>query len=159
MEPKQSAIVLVILVCGLVGCGTGSRAEQSAFRATFSLGSIVGASEHLVLPGARVSSGSEAGPSEPFTQASEVMTIQVDSTNIVAFMEAIQFGIQESLASSQAELLGGGGTASGDPTGSLPDPFHFWFSYRDGAVDGAIHVWGVPGTGSSLVLIVTIVES
>ena len=159
MSQRQVVIVLFILICGLVGCGTGSTAEQSAFRATFSLGSIVEDNQQLLLPGTQVSSGSEAGPAEPFAQTSEVMTVQIDSTNVIAFMEAVQSGIQESLASSQAELLGGGGTTSGDHTGDLPDPFHFWFSYRDDAIDGAIHVWGVPSTGYRLVLIVTVVES
>ena len=86
------------------------------------------------------------------------MTVQVDATNAVAFMEAVQSGIQESLVASHAELLGGGGSASREPTGDLSDPTHFSFIYREGEVFGTINLWGVPGAGSSLVLIVTIVE-
>ena len=158
MKRKLFVVALFIVICSVGGCGIESRTEQSAFKATFSLGSIVEANEQLLLPGSRISSGSEAGSSEPFTQTSEVMTVQVDSSDVVAFMEAVQSGIQESLASSHAELLGGGGSASQDPTGHLTDPVHFFFSYREGEVSGTINVWGVPGRGPSLVLIVTIVE-
>ena len=158
MKRKLFVIALLIVFCSVGGCGTENRAEQSAFKATFSLGSIVDANEQFLLPGPRASSGSEAGPSEPFTQSSEVMIVQVDSTNAVAFVEAVQSGIQESLTSSHAELLGGGGSASQDPTGHLSDPVRFSFSYREGEVFGTINVWGVPGQGSSLILIVTIVE-
>jgi len=158
MKRELFVIALSIMICSLAGCGTESRAEQSAFKTTFSLGSIVEVNEQLLLPGPRISGGSEAGPTEPFTQASEVMTVQIDATNVLAFMEGIQSGIQESLVSSGAELLGGGGSASQDPTGHLSDPVYFSFSYREGEVFGTINVWGVPGQGSSLVLIVTIVE-
>jgi hypothetical protein len=159
VKRKLFVIALLIVICSVGGCGTGNGTAQSAFKTTFSLGSLVEANEQLLLSGPRVSSGLEAGPSEPFTQTSEVMTVQVDSANLVAFMEAAQVGIQESLASSGAELLGGGGSASQGPAGDLTEPVHFWFRYREGDVDGAIHVWGVPGTGSSLFLIATIVES
>jgi hypothetical protein len=159
MKQKLFVIALLIVICSVGGCGTERGAEQSAFKATFSLGSIVEANQQLLLPGPRISSGSEAGPSEPFTQTSEVMTVQVDPSNVLALMEAIQSGIQESLTSSGAESLGGGGSASGDPTGHLSDLVLFSFGYRAGEVFGTINVWGVPGAGSSLVLIVTIVES
>lgn len=158
MKRKLFAIALLIVICSVGGCETGSSTAQSAFKTTFSLGSIVEANEQLLLPGPRVSSGSETGPSEPFTQSSEVMTVQVDSTNAVAFMETVQSGIQESLVASHAELLGGGGSASRDPSGYLSDPVHFSYSYREGEVFGTINVWGVQGQESSLVLIVTIVE-
>jgi hypothetical protein len=159
LKRKLFIIALSIMICSLAGCGTESKADQSAFKATFSLGSIVEANQQLLLPGPRASSGSEGGPTEPFTQTSEVITVQVDPTNVVAFIEAAQSGIQESLASSGAELLGGGGSAGQDPAGDLSEPVHFWISYREGGLEGAVHVWGVPGKESSLVLIVTIVES
>ena len=158
MKRKATSLLLLILLCSLSGCGAGGEEGQSPFMATFSLGSIVGANEQLLLPGPRVSGGSEAGPSEPFTQTSEVLTVQVDAANTAAFLEALQTGIQDALESSGAELLGGGGSASGGPAGELREPAHFWFSYRQGGIDGIVHVWGVPGTESNLVLIVTIVE-
>lgn len=159
MKQKLFVITLFIMIYSLAGCGTESRTEQSAFKTAFSLGSIVEANQQLLLPGPRTSSGSEAGPTEPFAQASEVMTVYIDATNVLAFMEAVQSGIQESIVRSGAELLGGGGSASGDPTGALSAPVHFSFSYREGEVFGSINVWGVPGAGSSLSLILTIVES
>ena len=159
MKRKLLALALLVMLCTVGACGTKARPEQSAFKATFSLGSVVEANRQLLLPGSRVSGGSEAGPSEPFTQTSEVMTVQIDPTGTAAFLEAVQSGIQESLVSSGAELLGGGGSASGGPAGDLLEPLHFWYSYRQGEVYGTIHVWGVPGTGTSLVLITTIVES
>ena len=159
MKQRLFVIALFIIICGLAGCGTETRAEQSAFKTAFSLGSIVEANQQLLLPGPRVSSGSEAGPTEPFTQANEVMTVQIDAADVLAFMEAVQAGIQESLVGSGAELLGGGGSASLDPTGTLSDPVHFSFSYREDDLFGSINVWGVPGAGSTLSLIVTIVES
>jgi len=160
MKRRGLPILLLCSLAFLSGCrSTEKDAGQSTFKATFSIASMVDANQHYLLPGPRVSAGSEAGPTEPFTQTSEMMTVQVNAANVAVFLEAIQAGIQESLINSGASVLGGGGSASGGPAGALPEPTHFWFSYRQGGIEGAIHVWGVPSTGTNLVLIITIVES
>ena len=158
----STTLTLFILICILNACGIVK--EETAplptvFKTSFSLGSTVEANEQHLLPGARALSGSEAGPVKPFIQEYEVMTVQVESANEFAFMEAIRSDIEKALASSDAEIVGRGGAIRQAPEGDLFEMTHFSLSYREGAMYGVISVWGVQGEGTDFNLIVQITES
>jgi hypothetical protein len=146
---------LLIVICGLGGCGNVGReapAPQSAFSTSFSLGSVIEANEQYLIAGPRVSGGTESGPPAPFFQRHEEAIVQVDPTDVSTFMEAVRSDIEQALASSGATIHGGG-------IGGQADIKHFSIRYREGEADGAINVWGVRGEGTSFTVIVLITES
>jgi len=149
------------MICGLNGCVTIVRerpASQSAFIAGFSLETIIEANEQYLIARHTVSSGTESVPPASFFQKHEEAIVQVDSTNISAFMEAIRSDIEQALTSSGAKIHGGGIDRQG-PEGGLADIEYFSFRYSEGEADGVINVWGVRGEGTSFSLIVLTTES
>jgi len=152
---------LLIMICGLNGCGNAGReipVPQSAFIAGFSLESIIEANEQYLIARHTVSSGTESVPPASFFQKHEEAIVQVDSTNISAFMEAIRSDIEQALTSSGAKIHGRGGDHQG-PEGGPADIKYFSFRYSEGEADGVTNVWGVRGEGRSFSLIVLITES
>jgi hypothetical protein len=147
---------LLIVICGLDGCGNASREQRSAFFSSFSIGSIVEENEQYLVAGSRISSGAEAGPAAPPFQKHEEMIVQVDTTNVFAFMEAVRSDIEQALTSSGATIHGRG---NGGQEGGLADIEYFSFRYSEDEADGVINVWGVRGEGTSFNLIVLITES
>ncbi len=99
-----------------------------------------------------------SSPPDSFFQKHENATIQVESTNVSEFMEAVRSDIEQALTSSGAKI-GGGGTDRTGPEGGLADLEHFMFRYSEDEADGVINVWGVRGEGTSFNLIVLITES
>jgi hypothetical protein len=150
---------LLIVICGLGGCGDAGGKEQSAFKASFSLGSIVEANAQVLADGPRVSSGTEVGPSEPFMQKHEEMIVHVDSTNGSSFMEAIRSSVEEALTSSGAKILGRSGDVNQGPGDDPADSTGFSLSYREDTIYGVVNVWGVRGEDTKFILIVLITES
>jgi hypothetical protein len=152
---------LLIVICGLSSCVTIVRerpASQSAFIASFSIGSIIEANEQYLIARHTVSSGTESVPPASFFQKHEEAIVQVDSTNVSAFMEAVRSDIEQALTSNGAKIHGRGGDHQG-PEGSPADIAYFSFRYSEGKADGVINVWGVRGEGRSFSLIVLITES
>jgi len=152
---------LLIMICGLDGCGNAGReipVPQSAFIAGFSLESIIEANEQYLIARHTVSSGTESVPPASFFQKHEESIVQVDSTNISAFMEAIRSDIEQALTSSGAKIRGSGIDHQG-PEGGPADIEYFSFRYSEDEADGVINVWGVRGEGTSFSLIVLITES
>jgi hypothetical protein len=161
---KRITILLTVIMIafGLVSCGIVSREtskEQSTFKQNFSIGPIVEAHKELLLDSPRTLSGMEAGPPEPFIQYQEEMIVQIDPTNIPAFMEAIKFDVQEAITSSGAEYLGQGGGYSPGSDINPADVTHFSFDYSEDGFYGVIHIWGVRGSGTNYHLIGLITES
>jgi hypothetical protein len=152
-------LTLLILVYGLTSCGDAGRAEQSAFKASFSLGAIVEASAQYLAAGPRESSGAEVGPPEPFMQKHEEMIVLVDSSNASPFMEAIRTGMEEALTSSGAKILGRSGDARQGPGDDPADSTGFSLSYREDAIYGVVNVWGIRGEDTKFILIALITES
>jgi hypothetical protein len=157
---RVALLVAVLLVIGsLAGCGNAAREAESAFKAGFSLGAIVKANKGSLMAGSRISSGTEAGPPEPFVQRHEGMIVQVDPAHASAFMDGVRTTVEETLIRSGARILGRGGDARQVADGKPVDPTYFWFGYSEDAVYGVMHIWAVPGEGTSLTLIALITES
>ncbi len=181
MKRLEFFFTLLIVICGLNGCVTIVRerpASQSAFIASFSIGSIIEANEQHLIARHTVSSGMVSISPESFFQKHEVAIVQVGSTNVSAFMEAVRSDIEQALTSNGAKIHGRGGDAvctplpgaptpkihgrGGDhqgPEGGPADRAYFSFRYSEGEADGVINVWGVRGEGTSFSLIVLITES
>jgi hypothetical protein len=158
---KQVALLFAVLIVigSLAGCGNVDGGTESAFKASFSLGAIVEANKGSLMAGSRISSGTEAGPPEPFVQKHEEMIVQVDPAHGSAFLEGVRSSVEEALIRSGAKILGRGEDARQVSDGEPVDPTYFWFGYSEDAVYGVMHVWGVPGEGTSLTLIALITES
>ena len=106
---RAAFICTVLLVIGsLAGCGSAGRRTESAFKTSFSLGAIVEANKGSLMAGSRISSGTEAGPPEPFVQKHEGMIVQVDPAHASAFMDGVRATVEESLIRSGARILGRG---------------------------------------------------
>ena len=151
MKKTVFVFTMFIVVFILVGCG-GASPSQSTFKTNFSLGSIVEANQQYLLDETRVTSGSEVGPRELFTQQHEEMIIQIDSTNISAFMEALRMEIEQELVSNTARVVG-------RESNGLENLEYFSFNYSEGPIYGIINVWGVRGEGTTFTLIMLITES
>jgi hypothetical protein len=169
---------LLVVSCGLSGCGSIGR--ESAFMAGFSLGSIIEANDQFLIAKGTVSSGTVSEPPVPFFQKHEEAIVQIDSSHIPTFMEAVRSDIEISLTSSGAKICGRGGDhpehieqalasqglkirgRTSDRQGQEGRPTDiagFSLRYSDGKVDGVVNAWGVRGKGTSLILIVLITES
>ena len=156
---RAAFICTVLLVIGsLAGCGSAGRRTESAFKTSFSLGAIVEANKGSLMAGSRISSGTEAGPPEPFVQKHEGMIVQVDAAHASAFLDGVRTTVEEALIHSGARILGRGGDARQVADGEPVDPTYFWFGYSEEAIYGVMHVWAVPGEGASLTLIALITE-
>ena len=158
---KKTTLIITILLAGfgLGSCGITSRQssqdthQQSEFKQTFSLGTIVEDHQDLLLDGPRLASGMEAGPRDPFIQIQEEMVIQVNPENAAALIEIIQSDIEENLSKSGASIIGKGNwEIQPEPTA------YFSYNYTQDSFFGVINVWGVRGEGNTLVLIVQITE-
>jgi hypothetical protein len=150
---KKTAIVFILLVLSisLFGCGSETP-PQSTFKDDFTIGTIVEENSKLLISGPRQLSGSEYGSSEqPFTQKQEEITFQIESTELSDFFTAIQAGIDESITSSGASIVGHG-------TGGITDT-SFSVQYLQDQSYGTIYVWGVRGEGTNYFLIMIITES
>jgi hypothetical protein len=148
-------LTLLITICSLIGCGNAGRAipaSPSAFAASFSLESIIEANERYLIAKHTLSSGTVSEPPTPFFQKHEEAIVQIDPTNVSAFIEAIRFDILETLTKSGTKIDGLG-------TGGQAEAEYFSYRYSEGEIDGVINVWGVRGEGTSFTLIVLIIES
>jgi hypothetical protein len=167
----------LIVLCGLGGCG--SVGSESAFMAGFSIGSIIEANEQYLIAKHTVSGGTVSEPPVPFFQKHEEATVQIDSSHIPAFMEAVRSDVELGLTSTGAKICGRGGdhpelieqvlASQGreirergsdrqGQEGVSTDLVGFSFRYSDGPVVGAVNVRGVRGEGTRFVLIVLITE-
>ncbi len=156
---RAAFICTVLLVIGsLTGCGSTGRRTESAFKTSFSLGAIVEVNKGSLMAGSRISSGTEAGPPEPFIQKHEGMIVQVDPARASAFMDGVRATVEETLVHSGARILGRGGEARQVADAERIEPTYFWFGYSEDTVYGVMHVWAVPGEGTSLTLIALITE-
>jgi len=150
MKKTNFLFTLILFAIGLFGCGN-EMPTQSNFKANFSLDAIVEANEHLLLDEARSSSGTETGLREPFIQNYEEMTIQIDQANMSEFLTAVRTDVERAIIDSDAQMLGSEGGSN--------DTEHFSFSYSEDAIQGTIHVWGVPGEDTDFTIIALITES
>lgn len=171
-------ISLFVMLCSLSSCASASK--ESAFLAEFSVAPIIEANEQYLIAKHTVSSGLVSEPPVPFFQMHEEAIVRIDASHIPAFMEGVRSGIEHSLTSSGAQIVGRGGdhpelieqvlASQGLETrkpdsdrqgqeGGSTDLTGFSFRYRDGQVEGAVNVWAVPGKGTDLVLILLITES
>lgn len=180
MKRRTIFFSVLIMVCTLSSCG--SVARESAFMVDLTLASLIEINEqHLIAPHT-VSGGTVSEPRVPFFQKHEEAIVQVDLSQVPAFMEAVRSDIESALTDSGAQITGSGGdqpeliqqalAIAGEGAeirsrhsdhqgrdGSLTDIWGFSFRYTDGEIDGAINVWGVPSQGTSFVLIALITES
>ena len=158
---KQLAwlVAVLLVIGGLAGCGSAARRTESAFKTSFSLGAIVEANKGSLMAGSRISSGTEAGPPEPFVQRHEGMIVQVDPAQASAFVDGVRSTVEGALIQSGARILGRGGDSRPGIDGEPVDPAYFWFGYSEDPVYGVMHVWAVPGEGTNLTLIALITES
>ena len=178
MKRLMILILFLIVLCGLGGCGRVS--GESAFMAGFSIGPIIEANEQYLIAKHTLSGGAVSEPPVPFFQKHEEAIVQIDPSDIPAFIEAVRSDIELGLTRSGAKICGRGGDhpehieqalasqglkirgRTSDRQGQEGGPTDiagFSFRYSDGQVDGAINVWGVRGEGTSLILIVLITES
>jgi hypothetical protein len=179
---KHRMIFFYVLVMACVLSGCGSVARESAFMVDFALASLIEANEQYLIAPHTVSGGTVSEPPAPFFQKHEEAIVQIDLSQIPAFMEAVRSDIESALTDSGAQITGSGGDqpeiieqalaiASEEAEirsrqidhqgreGSLANITGFSFRYTDGEIDGAINVWGVRGEGTSFVLIALITES
>ena len=162
LKRTTELLSIVIMTIGLASCGIVSReisdgktlSEQSSFKQTYSIGSIVETHKELLLEGPRGLSGSQAGPREPFVQSQEVMIIQVNPDNATLLMEVIRSDIEEALSNGIATITGSGGF-----DGQANPIAYFSYSYKEGSFYGVIDVWGVRGEGTEFILISQVTES
>ena len=80
--------------------GRKTPAPGSAFSTSFSLGSVIEANGRYLIAGPRVSSGTESGSPAPFFQRHEEAIVQVGSTDVSTFMEAVRFDIEQKVQDS-----------------------------------------------------------
>jgi hypothetical protein len=143
--------VLLVTIIILGGCGKMQQIpSQSNFKANFSLNTVVENNKQFLLEEARHSSGAESGVQEPFLQSHEEMIIQIEPANRYKFMTAIRSDIEKALINSNARVIG--------RENELNDAEHFSFSYSENEIQGTIHVWGIPGEGTSFTIIVLTTE-
>jgi hypothetical protein len=152
MKKTTLVFALLILSISLFGCGNEIPSQQSAFKANFSLNSIVEANKEYLLEETRISSGAEVGPQEPFVQSHEEMVVQIDPADVPTFMQDIRLYIGGSLADNNANVLG-------QEVNGNNDVGFFSYSYSENDLYGTITVWGVRGEGTNYFLIVMITES
>ena len=159
---RITQLLIIIIAFSLVGCGIVSREisreetspEQSTFKQSYSIGSIIKANQELLLEGPLAVSGSEAGPREPFIQSQEEMVVQVDSVNTSPLLAAIQSETEEAIRNSGATIVGSSGRdIKTDPIA------HFSYSYSEGPFYGVINIWGLQGEGNTLIILSEITES
>ena len=152
MKKLGTTFVLLITIVSLFGCRQATQTpSQSTFKANFSLNAVVENNKQFLLEEARHSSGTESGLQEPFVQSYEEMTIQINPSNVPAFMRAVGSDIEKALIDGDARMLGSeGGTNNTE---------HFSFSYSENEIQGTIHVWGIPGEGTNFTLIALITEN
>lgn len=148
---KKSILILALLIlsASLFGCGNEAP-SQSTFKENFTIGTTVEDNAQYLIPGSRELFGAEYGPPVPFTQKQEEIALQIEPTDLPAFLTAIQSGIEESIINSGASIVGHG---SGGVTGTS-----FSIQYRENEIYGVINVWGVRGEGTTFTLIVLITE-
>lgn len=151
MKKTMFIFVLFILSIILSGCRSEDL-SQISFKDNFTIGTIVEDNSQFLIPGNRELSGNEYGATErPFTQKQEEIALQIDPANVSAFFAAIQAGIDESITSRGASIVGRG---TGGITGTS-----FSVQYLQDQTYGTINVWGVHGEGTNYFLIVIITES
>jgi len=157
MKRNFQLIIYTLTILGLIGCSTASQEttkQQSTFKQNFSIGPLIEGHQDLLLEGSRALSGMEAGPREPFTQNNEYITIQIESDNTVALVEALRSDISEIINTSGANIVGSSGmNAQADPIA------YFAYDYREGPFYGVINVWSIRGEGLTLTIISQITES
>jgi len=153
MKQIRQLVMFCLLAVSLAGCGVPVKKDassQSVFWDTFSIGKIVEENSHFLIPEARQLFGSEAGPPEPFEQKQEEMMIQIEAANLPAFLAAIQAGIEETIISSSAAIVGRG---SGGVTGTS-----YSISYQENETYGVVTIWGAQGEGTTYYLFAMVTE-
>jgi len=152
MKRTGFSIVLLVLIVFMSGCGivVSTTASPSNVMKSVSLEALISANQGDLISQADLSSTTVFEPGTDFFQKEEQAWLELDPTNISAFMGAVRSEIEGSIASSEAEIIGTGG--------GLDDGSSFSIRYREDGVDGVINVWGVRGEGNSFTLILLITE-
>ena len=146
-------VALCLLAVSLTGCGAFAKnrsTSQSVFWDNFSIGTIVEQNTQYLASEYRQLFGSVSGPPEPFQQKHEEMTIQIEATDLPAFLAALQSGIEETIIDSGATIDGRG---TGGVTGTS-----FSISYRENDIYGVVNVWGSHGEGTTYYLLAIVTE-
>ena len=149
MQKSILIFSLLILSAGLFGCES-EVPSQSAFKENFTIGAIVEDNAQYLIPSSRQLFGSEYGEPEPFTQKQEEIVLQIEPTDLPAFLTAVQSGVEEAILNSGASIVGRG-------KGGIIDT-SFSIQYRADEIYGVINVWGMRGEGMTYTLIVLITE-
>ena len=152
MKRTGFSIVLLVLIVFMSGCGivVSTTASPSNVMKSVSLEALISANQGDLISQADLSSTTVFEPGTDFFQKEEQAWLELDPTNISAFMGAVRSEIEGSIASSEAEIIGTGG--------GLDDGSSFSIRYREDGVDGVINVWGVLDEGNSFTLILLITE-
>lgn len=156
MKRAVFLFILFIVSINITGCVSASNKKptsESAFMSGFEIGSIIEASQDYLVSGSSrpVWSDAVAAPPSSFFQKHQEAVIDVDPSEVSAFMQAIKFDIHQALTDSGAEVLGSGAGGIGTS--------YFSFHYSLDESNGVINVWGMQGEGMSFTLIVLITES
>lgn len=153
MKRTGLSVILLLLIAFLPGCGitVSTTASPSDVMQSVSLEALISANQGYLISQADLSSATVYEPGIDFFQKEEQAWLELDPVNLSAFMNAVRSEIEQSIASSEAEIIGRGG-------GGLDDGGSFSIRYREDEVDGVINVWGVRGEGNSFTLILLITE-
>ena len=153
MKRTGLSIILLFFIASLSGCGiaVSTIASPSNVMKSVSLEALISANQGDLISQADLSSTTVFEPGTDFFQKEEGARFQLDPADITTFMDGVRSEIEQSIASSEAEIIGRGG-------GGLDDGSSFSIRYREDGVDGVINVWGVRGEGNSFTLILLITE-
>ena len=153
MKRTGLSIILLFFIASLSGCGiaVSTIASPSNVMKSVSLEALISANQGDLISQADLSSTTVFEPGTDFFQKGEGARLQLDPADITTFMDGVRSEIEQSIASSEAEIIGSGG-------GGLDDGSSFSIRYREDGVDGVINVWGVRGEGNSFTLILLITE-
>ncbi len=107
MKRRMILFSVLIVACTLSGCG--SVARESAFMVDLSLASLIEANEQYLIVPHTVSGGTVSEPRVPFFQKHEEAIVQIDLSQVPAFMGAVRSDIESALTDSGAQITGSGG--------------------------------------------------
>jgi hypothetical protein len=144
----------------------------------FSIGSIIEANSQYLIAPHTVSGSAVSEPPVPFFHRHEEAIVQIDPSQVPAFMEAVRSDVEIALTGSGARIRGSGGdqpelieqalashgieargrNVDRRQEDTPADVSGFSYRYSDGEADGVIYVRGVRGQGARLVLIAILVE-
>lgn len=146
-------VALCLLAVGLAGCGTPAKntsVSQSVFWENFSIGTIIDKNTQYLVSESRDLSGMESDTGESFKQKREEMMLQIEATDVPAFISALQSGIEETIIDSGATIIG---RSTGGVTGTS-----FSISYYENDIYGMVNIWGAHGEGTTYYLLAIVTE-